>query len=121
VAGDLILNGYEPYADTSRGGSLLQFHQTLNRVMALEFERVLPGHGAVMTRAQALRFRDYLAEVERRVRKARSEGKSEDQTEESVTMEDFPEIGPMTPLTSREGTLRAMYRELAEADKKVAP
>jgi glyoxylase-like metal-dependent hydrolase (beta-lactamase superfamily II) len=46
------------YIDYAQGGSLLEWGSTLDHVLALDFETVIPGHGGVATRADVVRFRD---------------------------------------------------------------
>ena len=68
VAGDLINNGLEPYCDVRFGGDILELSRTLPRLMALDFDQLVPGHGKVMTRAQAQRVTDYVVTLEQVVR-----------------------------------------------------
>lgn len=121
VAGDLVLNGYEPYGDTANGGDLLSFRKALDELMKLDFDQVVPGHGEVMDRAGAQAYRDYLAAAEGAVREQVAQGASEDQAVRAVRLPQFPELSPLPMASSREKTLRAMYRGVAEAAKKAAP
>jgi glyoxylase-like metal-dependent hydrolase (beta-lactamase superfamily II) len=60
VGGDLVWNGYWPNIDLEAGGSVREWPATLDRVLALEFDRVIPGHGPVFDRAGLERFRDFV-------------------------------------------------------------
>jgi glyoxylase-like metal-dependent hydrolase (beta-lactamase superfamily II) len=63
VAGDLFFNGYYPNVDLEGGASVEQWPQTLDRVLALDFDLVVPGHGPLATRADLERFRAFLASL----------------------------------------------------------
>ena len=47
--GDLVIDGM-PVIDYDNGGSALEFVTTLEKIMALDFDTVIPGHGRVLTR-----------------------------------------------------------------------
>ena len=111
VAGDLINNGLEPYCDPKFGGDILTLAQTLPKVMALDFERVVPGHGDVMPRAQVQRLSDYLVALEAAVRAARAAGKTEDQAAAELKLPEYP-LSDVLFVTSRDGNVRSMFRAL---------
>jgi cyclase len=48
-AGDLVIDGM-PVIDYDNAGSALEFVTTLEKIMALDFDTVIPGHGRVLTR-----------------------------------------------------------------------
>jgi glyoxylase-like metal-dependent hydrolase (beta-lactamase superfamily II) len=60
AAGDLFFNGYWPNIDLEGGASVREWPATLDRVLALDFDRVIPGHGPMSDRAGLERFRDFL-------------------------------------------------------------
>jgi glyoxylase-like metal-dependent hydrolase (beta-lactamase superfamily II) len=47
--GDLVIDGM-PVIDYNNGGSAVEFVTTLERLMELDFDTVIPGHGRVLTR-----------------------------------------------------------------------
>jgi glyoxylase-like metal-dependent hydrolase (beta-lactamase superfamily II) len=49
--GDLFFHRIYPNIDLEAGGSVREWAATLDRVLALDFDRVIPGHGAVTDRA----------------------------------------------------------------------
>lgn len=120
VAGDLINNGFEPYCDPKYGGDILELAHTLPRVMALDFEQVVPGHGEVMPRAKAQQLSDYLQALEAQVRSAREAGMTEDQVAAKVTLPEYPLERFLGFVTSREGNVRAMFQSLARASNPAA-
>ena len=48
-SGDLVIDGM-PVIDYDNGGSAIEFVSTLEKLMALDFDTVIPGHGRVLTR-----------------------------------------------------------------------
>jgi glyoxylase-like metal-dependent hydrolase (beta-lactamase superfamily II) len=61
--GDLFFNRRYPNIDLEAGGSVQQWGETLERVLALDFDRVIPGHGRVTDRAGLLEFQRFIAEL----------------------------------------------------------
>jgi len=47
--GDLIIDGM-PYIDYGNGGSGLEWPRTLEKILTLDFDVVIPGHGKLLTR-----------------------------------------------------------------------
>ena len=121
VAGDLFLNGYEPLVDVAAGGDLLLLRKTLERLLELPFDRVLPGHGPMGTRAQVQRYRDYLAQMETQVRQALARGVSEEQAAREVTLPEYGELKPIPFGPDRSANVRQMFRAVLEAGKSTRP
>ena len=61
--GDLFFNRLYPNIDLEAGGSVQQWAETLDRVLVLDFDRVIPGHGPVTDRAGLLEFQRFIAEL----------------------------------------------------------
>ena len=61
--GDLLFNGRYPSVDLEAGGSVEAWIATLDRALALDFDRVIPGHGPVTDRAGLLEFQRFIAEL----------------------------------------------------------
>jgi glyoxylase-like metal-dependent hydrolase (beta-lactamase superfamily II) len=68
--GDLFVNGSAPFIDYSAKGSIVEWDKTLDRVLALDFDIVIPGHGPVAKKADLVKWRDSIAELRSRVKKA---------------------------------------------------
>lgn len=47
--GDLVIDGM-PVIDYANGGSAVEFVKTLNNLMTIDFDTVIPGHGKILTR-----------------------------------------------------------------------
>ena len=73
--GDLFVFGQRldgstlsPFWDSGNGGSVLEWPATLTRLLALDFDTVIPGHGPILTKADIRTFRGKLETVIDRVR-----------------------------------------------------
>jgi len=64
--GDLMA-GASPLIDYSGGGSLKEWPNTLDEAMKLDFDTVIPGHGAVTTKAGLKTYRDNVASLRDKV------------------------------------------------------
>ena len=123
VTGDLFCQGYEPAADASAGGRLLGLRRALDAMLEYDFESVLPGHGPMARRADVAAARDYLAAMESALREAVGRGLAEEAAVEAgeAALRAFPRLEPLPAGPDRRENLRAMYRELTQADKSAAP
>jgi glyoxylase-like metal-dependent hydrolase (beta-lactamase superfamily II) len=69
--GDLFLSnsrrGLPIYVDSVQGGSLLEWPRTLERMLQLDFDVVIPGHGPVATRADLVTFAGAVAAMRTRL------------------------------------------------------
>jgi cyclase len=61
--GDLFSNGTYPDIDLEAGGSIRLWAATLDKVLALPFDRVIPGHGPPTNRAALERFREFTSSL----------------------------------------------------------
>lgn len=113
--GDLLFNGYYPFIDLEAGGSVQGWGRALERVMELDFETVVPGHGPV-TDAEGLRnfqrFMENLAEVGRT---AKANGQSLEamlQDNKLTEGEELARVLGMGP--DREDVLERAWEELMQ-------
>ena len=67
------------YVDYSQGGSFLDWTRTLDRVLALDFDTIIPGHGPVATRADLVKFRADLETMRTRVAGLVKQGRTRDE------------------------------------------
>ena len=68
-AGDLLVAG-APFCDTSAGGSIKEWDQTLQKALQYDFDTVIPGHGPVMKRADLEKYVQTVAAIREHVRTA---------------------------------------------------
>lgn len=67
AAGRVRPPGVPVYVDYVQGGSFMDWSTTLDRVLALDFDTIIPGHGPVSTRADLMKFRDDLVTMRTRL------------------------------------------------------
>ena len=79
--GDLVVWGRRtdktaltPFVDRGNGGSLVEWIGTLDRVLELDFDVAIPGHGPVLSKEQVRTFRQNLATLRQRVTEAARPG-----------------------------------------------
>jgi len=62
-AGDLFFNQLYPNIDLEAGGSIVAWGDTLDRLLELPFDQVIPGHGAVSDAAGMRQFQVFVREL----------------------------------------------------------
>jgi cyclase len=75
--GDLMA-GTTPLIDYPGGGSIVEWTKTLDAALKLDFDTVIPGHGAVTTKAGLLAYRDNIEKLRGRATGLIRQGKSQD-------------------------------------------
>jgi cyclase len=70
--------GVSIYVDYAQGGSFIEWSRTLERVLGLDFDTIIPGHGPVTTREDLLTFKDDLEAMRGRVADAIGKGATKD-------------------------------------------
>ncbi|MGI9235123.1 MAG: MBL fold metallo-hydrolase [Woeseiaceae bacterium] len=90
VTGDLFVSqaGMAQLIDYAAGGSAREWPRTLEKIMQLGFETVIPGHGPVADRAALQSFRDRTLMLRNRVQEMLREQRSRDEIE-AMLREDF--------------------------------
>ena len=71
--------GVNIYVDYAQGGSFLDWSKTLNGVLTLDFDAVIPGHGPISTKDDVVKFRADLETMRNRVAGFVKAGQSKDQ------------------------------------------
>jgi glyoxylase-like metal-dependent hydrolase (beta-lactamase superfamily II) len=85
--GDLM-SGTSPLIDYSGGGSIVEWTKTLDAAMAqLDFDTVIPGHGAVTNKAGLMTYRNNVEKLRNRVTGLIHERKSQDDIAKVMTAE----------------------------------
>jgi glyoxylase-like metal-dependent hydrolase (beta-lactamase superfamily II) len=113
--GDLLFHRRYPNIDLEAGGSVQQWAETLERVLALDFEKVIPGHGPVTDRAGVLEFQRFIAEVAEFARVSAAAGKSLEETLSAANLEhdgDFEQMSiPFLFKFDRDFAIRRAWEE----------
>ena len=120
--GDLLFVGRYPRVDLAGGGSMRAWIVTLDAVLALDFDRVIPGHGPITDRDGVRAFQRFLREVWGAAEAAAAEGLSLDEMLARTELREDAGYGPggLPPLVSfgRDDVLRWAWEE---ATGSVAP
>ena len=86
VAGDLFFNGSYPSIDLEAGGSVREWGPTLDGVLGLDFDAVIPGHGPVTDRAGLVGFQRFIRELWSVGQRAAERGQSLSETLETARL-----------------------------------
>ena len=76
--GDLMA-GNTPLIDYAGGGSVVEWTKTLDGALKLDFETVIPGHGAVTNKAGLVAYRNNVEKLRNRASGLIHEGKSQEE------------------------------------------
>ena len=87
--GDLLFNGHYPNIDLEAGGSVKQWPATLDKVLALPFDSVIPGHGPPASRRTVERFRDFMTSLWTQTAQVRDRGGSLENAIQLVNLDEF--------------------------------
>jgi glyoxylase-like metal-dependent hydrolase (beta-lactamase superfamily II) len=77
-AGDLIIDAM-PVIDYPGGGSALDFIATIDKLLSLDFDTLVPGHGRIMTKDEARAYRTRFETMNERMRALIRKGVTKDQ------------------------------------------
>ncbi|HTW63334.1 MAG TPA: MBL fold metallo-hydrolase [Bryobacteraceae bacterium] len=105
--GDLMA-GTSPLIDYNGGGSLVEWTKTLDKALQLDFDTVIPGHGAITNKAGLLTYRNNVEKMRNRVSALVREGKSQDEVANFMTKE----YGWMPGSLQQQWSVPGMMREL---------
>ena len=80
IAGDLfaLYGPYRAVIDYTAGGSLRDWTRTLERVLQLDFDTVIPGHSGLTDRKNMEGYKDYLTRTQDMVREMNKQKRSQD-------------------------------------------
>jgi cyclase len=82
--GDMMA-GTSPLIDYNGGGSLVEWSKTLDAAMKLDFDTVIPGHGAVTNNAGLMTYRNNVEKLRTQVSGLIKQGKSQDDVAKVMT------------------------------------
>ncbi len=89
VAGDLLFNGHWPNVDLEAGGSVREWPATIERLLPLAFDRVVPGHGAVTDRDGLRRFQTFMTSLWEQTKRVADRGGTLDDALREVDLTPF--------------------------------
>ena len=87
--GDMFVRG-TPFVDYNNGGSAIDWDDTLNSVLQLEFDKVIPGHGPVGTRDDLVQWKDDFETFRDRIGELSRAGKKPEDARTELKVDDLP-------------------------------
>jgi cyclase len=87
-AGDLIIDGM-PVIDYAAGGSAIEFVRTIDALLQVDFDTLIPGHGRLMTKDEVVAYKVRFEEMNRRMRNLARRGVPKDQVQAQLYLEDL--------------------------------
>ncbi len=117
--GDLFFNDRYPNIDLEAGGSLREWDATLDRMLALDFDAVIPGHGPVTDREGMRAFQRFVRQLWQVGEKAARGGLSLEQTRATAELTEdagYEEISlPFVFRLDRDFVIRRAWEEATGA------
>ena len=112
--GDLFSNGHYPNIDLAAGGSVREWSNTMQRVLdlGLDFQAVVPGHGALSDRAGYVRFQQFVASLWEQTSAVVARGGTLDDAKREVDLAQF-NLTPIwfAPYLNRTFVIERAYEE----------
>lgn len=110
-AGDLIIDGM-PVIDYPAGGSAVEFVRTIDALLQLDFDTLIPGHGRLMTKNDVVDYKARFEEMNRRMRNLARSGVPKSEVRERLYLEDLGWNNTVSTTTWALG-IEAYYDEMA--------
>ena len=121
--GDLFFNNHYPNIDLEAGGTVQSWPQSLDNVLALEFDRAVPGHGATSDKVGVAIFQQFLIQLGDIAKTALAEGTTKEQMVNSTALTEdagYEPIHFIVPLgLDREFVLKRAWEEVHNDFKRV--
>lgn len=117
--GDIIVDGM-PVIDYPGGGSAVEFLTTIDKLLAMDFDTMIPGHGRIMTKDDVRAYRARFAEMNARMKAAIRRGVSKqafgtlDRTRAELKLAELGWDNTVST-TAWYGSIASYYDEIAAA------
>jgi glyoxylase-like metal-dependent hydrolase (beta-lactamase superfamily II) len=86
--GDLIIDAM-PVIDYAGGGSAVEFIKTIDNLLKIDFDTMIPGHGRVMNKDDVRAYRARFAEMNRRMRELARKKVPKSQVQAQLKLDDL--------------------------------
>jgi glyoxylase-like metal-dependent hydrolase (beta-lactamase superfamily II) len=113
-SGDLVIDGM-PVIDYDNGGSAVEFVATIEKMLTLDFDTVIPGHGRVLTRDDVRNYVPKLKAMNDRMRELVRRNVPADQLQAQLTLDDLGWAHTVSTSTFMRSIVR--YRDEIAAHK----
>lgn len=111
--GDLIIDGM-PVIDYDGGGSAIEFVKTIDNLLKMDFDTMIPGHGRVMKKDDVRAYRARFAEMNRRMRELARKKVPKDQVQAQLKLNDLG-WGDSVSTSAWATSIGRYYDEMANA------
>jgi cyclase len=111
--GDLIIDGM-PVIDYDGGGSAIEFIATIDNLLKMDFDTMIPGHGRVMKKDDVRAYRARFAEMNRRMRELARKKIPKDQVQARLKLDDLG-WGDSVSTSAWATSIGRYYDEMAHA------
>jgi glyoxylase-like metal-dependent hydrolase (beta-lactamase superfamily II) len=111
--GDLIIDGM-PVIDYDAGGSAIEFVKTIDNLLKMDFDTMIPGHGRVMKKDDVRAYRARFAEMNRRMRELARKKVPKDQVQAQLKLDDLG-WGDSVSTSAWATSIGRYYDEMANA------
>lgn len=86
--GDLIIDAM-PVIDYDGGGSAVEFVKTIDNLLKIDFDTMIPGHGRIMNKDDVRAYRARFAEMNRRMKEITRRKVPKDQAQAALKLDDL--------------------------------
>ncbi len=115
--GDLIIDGM-PVIDYDGGGSAIEFIKTIDNLLKMDFDTMIPGHGRIMNKNDVRAYRARFAEMNRRMTELARRKVPKDQAEAQLKLGDLGWANSVSTIAWR-ANIGRYYDEMAAATSSV--
>ena len=111
--GDLIIDGM-PVIDYDAGGSAIEFVKTIDNLLKMDFDTMIPGHGRVMKKDDVRAYRARFAEMNRRMSELARKKVPKDKVQAQLKLDDLG-WGDSVSTSAWATSIDRYYDEMANA------
>ena len=110
-AGDLIIDGM-PFIDYSTGGSAVEWVQTIDALLQIDFDTLIPGHGRLMNKEDVIAYKFRFEEMNRRMQEIAQSGVPLDEVLDALKLEELGWENTVSTSTWLNNSLVPYYEEM---------
>ncbi len=111
-AGDLIIDGM-PFIDYTAGGSAKEWIQTIDALLQIDFDTLIPGHGRLMNKEDVVAYKYRFVEMNRRMQDLAQRRVPIGEVLESLKLDELGWDNTVSTSTWLNNSLELYYEEMA--------